>query len=198
MNVEGKNWVMKDCLSIVIICRNVRWMSDSFEIQIKLGTLELALSLELSVSFQSAFCLLAQRIVSLSSFFRSKANTISRLKNICCHYTAFCMCCLLLVFFCWFDELTNDCWLPDLWLFFPSLLSSRLISSHWIDIGKTLFFLFVVDCLNDDCLFIMRWMLTFSCFLKLKIDKLCDQMMRLVSFSFSSPVYCISTHWYSI
>lgn len=133
MNVEGKNWVMKDCLSIVIICRNVRWMSDSFEIQIKLGTLELALSLELSVSFQSAFCLLAQRIVSLSSFFRSKANTISRLKNICCHYTAFCMCCLLLVFFLliwWANEWLLAAGFVTFFSFSP-LLSSHLISLNW-------------------------------------------------------------------
>lgn len=140
MNVEGKNWVMKDCLSIVIICRNVRWMSDSFEIQIKLGTLELALSLELSVSFQSAFCLLAQRIVSLSSFFRSKANTISRLKKYLLSLYSFLYVLLASRFFCWFDELTNDCWLPDLWLFF--LLSSPLVSSHLTELTSAKLFFF--------------------------------------------------------
>lgn len=144
-----------------------------------------------------AFCLAQHCVIVKSRSFRSLVevwNTISRLKNICCHYTAFCMCSLLShVVFCWFDELTNDCWLPDLWLLFLStfidnrrqkLLERRLSVSL--------------------CLDLMRWdewllpVFDFPCGFKNKNLKSINYVIKWCALSSSSALLASFHYYFSI
>jgi hypothetical protein len=64
-NEGRKNWVMKDCLSIVIICRNIeRWMIDSFEIRMRSGWIVIAF-----------FCLFQRQHCVIVKFFHFRVHS---------------------------------------------------------------------------------------------------------------------------
>lgn len=119
---EGKNWVMKDCLSIVIICRKLwRWMSDSFKISNEPWIVILA----------SPFVF--NSIVSLSSF--SSALHFTQKE----HNKPIKKYLLSLYSFLYFSSLFFSLiWWANEWLLAAGFVTSFL-SLLDVDIGKSLF-----------------------------------------------------------